>query len=150
MWAYFLVVQFPVLFDSLSPKELQHARLLCPSLFPGVCSNSCPLMPSNHLIHCCPFLLLPSIFPSIRIFSSELAFCIRWPKCWSLKFSISPSNEYTGLISFRTNWFDLLAVQGTLRSLLQHHSSKASFFGTQLSLWSNSHRTTGKTIALTI
>ena len=106
------------------------------------------VMPSNYLIFRCP-LLLPSVFPSIRIFSSELALHIRWPKYWSFSFSITPSSEYSGLISFRIDWFDLLAVQGTLRSLLQHHSSKASFFGTQLSLWSNSHRTTGKTIALT-
>ena len=95
------------------------------------------VMPSNHLIHCHPLLLLPSIFPSIRVFSSESVFHIRWPKYWS--FSISPSNEYSGLISFRVDWFDLLAVQGTLKSLLQHHSSKASilwhsaFFMVQLS-----------------
>ena len=86
------------------------------------------VMPSNHLILCCPFLLLPSIFPSIRVFSIESVLHIRWPKCWSFSFSISPSNEYSGLISFRIDWFDLLAVQGTLKSLLQHHSSKASIF----------------------
>ena len=97
------------------------------------------LIPSNHLILCRPLLLLPCIFPSIRVFSSELALHIRWPKWWSFSFSISPSNEYSELISFRINWFDLLAVQGILRSLLQYHSSKASFFGTQPSLWSNSH-----------
>ena len=79
--------------------------------------------PSNHLILCCPLLLLPSIFPSIRVFSSELALRIRWPKCWSFSFSISPSNEYSGLISFRMDWLDLLAVQGTFKNLLQHHSS---------------------------
>ena len=107
-------------------------------------------MPSNHLILCCPLLLLPSILPSIRVFSNESAVCIRWPKYWS--FSISPSNEYSGLASFRIDWFDLLAVQGTLKSLLQHHSSKASvlqcsaFFMVQLSL---PYMTTGKTIALT-
>ena len=84
------------------------------------------VMPLNHLILCCPLLLLPSIFPSIRVFSSESALCIRWPEDWSLSFSISPSNEYSGLISFRMDWLDLLAVQGTLKSLLQHHSSKAS------------------------
>ena len=83
-------------------------------------------MPSNHLILCCPLLLLPSIFPSIRVFSNESVFCIRWPKYWSFSFSISPSNEYSGLSPFRIDWFDLLSVQGTLRSLLQHHSSKAS------------------------
>ena len=96
-------------------------------------------MPSNHLIFCCPLLLLPSIFPSIRVFSNESVLHIRWPKYWSSSFSISPSNEYSGLISFRMDWLDLLAVQGTLRSLLQHHSSKASilqcsaFFIVQLS-----------------
>ena len=84
------------------------------------------MMPSNHLILCHPFLLLPSIFPSIRVFSNESALRIRWPKCWSFSFNISPSNKYSGLISFRMDWFDLLAVQGTLKSLLQHHSSKAS------------------------
>ena len=84
------------------------------------------VMPSNHLILCCPLLLLPSIFPSIRVFSNESALRIRWPKYWSFSFSISPSNEYSGLISFRMDWLDVLAVQGTLKSLLQHHSSKAS------------------------
>ena len=84
------------------------------------------VMPSNHLIFCCPLLLLPSVFPSIRVFSSESALRIRWPKYWSFSFSISPSNGYSGLISFRIAWLDLLAVQGTLKSLLQHHSSKAS------------------------
>ena len=109
-------------------------------------------MPSNHLILCCPFLLLPSIFPSIRVFSIESVLHIRWLKCWSFSFSISPSNEYSGLISFRTDWFDLLAVHGTLKSLLQHHSSKVSilrhsaFFIVQLS---HPYMTTGKTIALT-
>ena len=86
-------------------------------------------IPSNHFILCCPLLLPPSIFPSIRVFSKELALHIRWPKYWSFSFSISPSNERSGLISFRMDWFDLLAVQGTLRSLLQHHSSKASIRG---------------------
>ena len=85
-----------------------------------------PVMPTNHLILCCP-LLLPSIFPSIRVFSNELALCIRWPRYWSFSFSLSLSNEYSGLISFRIVWFDLLEVQGTLRSLLQHHSSKHHF-----------------------
>ena len=108
-------------------------------------------MPSNHHILCRPLLLLPSIFLSIRIFSNESAPRIRWPKYWSFSFSISPSNEHTGLISFRMDWFDLLAVQGTLKSLLQHHISKASilqcsaFFTVQLS---HPHLTTGKTIAL--
>ena len=96
------------------------------------------VMSSNHLILCC-LLLLPSTFPIISVFSSELALHIRWPKYWNISFSISPSNEYSGLISFRMDWFDLLAVQGTLKSLLQDHSSKASMFDAQPSLWSNSH-----------
>ena len=96
------------------------------------------VMPSNHLILCHPLLLLPSIFPSIRVFSNESVLHIRWPKYWSFSFSINPSSEYSGLISFRIDWFDLLAVQGTLKSLLQHHSSKASILWC-LSLWSISH-----------
>ena len=110
------------------------------------------VMSSNHLILCHPLLLLPSIFPSIGVLSNESALHIRWPKYWSFSFSISPSNEHPGLISFRMNWLDLLAVQGTLKSLLQHHSSKASilrcsaFFIVQLS---HPYVTTGKTIALT-
>ena len=110
------------------------------------------VMASNHLILCCPLLLLPSMFPSIRVFSNESAIRIRWPKYWSFSFNISPSNEYSGLISFRMDWLDFLAVQGTLKSLLQHHSSKASilllsaFFIVQLS---HPYMTTGKTIALT-
>ena len=111
------------------------------------------VMPSNNLLLCRPLLLLPSIFPSIRVFSNESVLCIRWPKYWSFSFSISPSNIYSGLISFKIDWFDLLAVQGTFKSLLQHHSSKASilrhsaFFIVQLS---HPYMTTGKTIALTI
>ena len=97
------------------------------------------VLPSSHLILCCPLLLPPSVFPSIRVFSNESVLLIRWPKYWSFSFSLSPSNEYSELISFRTDWLDLLAVQGTLKSLLQHHSSKASIFSTQLSLLSNSH-----------
>ena len=97
------------------------------------------VMPSNDLILCCPLLLLPSILPSIRDFSNESILPIRRPKYWSFSFSTSPSNEYSGLISFRMYWLDLLTVQGTLKSLLQHHSSKHQFFGTQLSLQSNSH-----------
>ena len=97
------------------------------------------VMPSNHLILCHPLLLLPSIFPSIRVFSDESVLHIRWPKYWSFSFSICPSNEYSGLISFRMDWFDLLAVQGTLKSLLQYHCSKASVLGAQPSLWSNPH-----------
>ena len=92
------------------------------------------MMPSNHLILCRPLLLPPSIFPSVRVFSNESALCIRWPKYWSFSFNTSPSNKHPGLISFRMDWLDLLAVQGTLKSLLQHHSSKASIFGAQLSL----------------
>ena len=92
------------------------------------------VMPSSHLILCHPLLLLPPIPPSIRVFSSESALHMRWPKYWSFSFSISPSNEYSGLISFRMDWLDFLAVYGTLKSLVQHHSSKASFFGAQLSL----------------
>ena len=109
-------------------------------------------MPSNHLILCRPLLLPLSIFPSIRVFSNESVLQIRWPKCWSFSFTISPSNEYSGLISFRMDWLDLLAVQGTLKSLLQHHSQKDQFFSAQSSLWSNSHIHTRllKTIALTM
>ena len=92
------------------------------------------VMPSNHLILCRPLLLLPSIFPIIRVFSNESALCIRWPKYWNFSFNISPSSEHPGLISFRTDWLDLLAVQGTLKGFLQHHSSKAPIFGAQLSL----------------
>ena len=109
-------------------------------------------MPSNHLIFCPPLLLLPSIFPNIRVFSHESALHIRWPKYWSFSFNISPSNEHPGLISFRMDWLDLFVVQGTLKSLLQHHSTKASilqcpaFFIVQLS---HTYMTTGKTIALT-
>ena len=151
-------VQFShsVVSNSLQPHGLQHTRPPCPSPTPGVYSNSCPLiesvMPSNHLILCHLLLLLPSIFPSIRVFPNESAFHIRWPKYWSFSFNISPSNEYSGLISFRMDWFDLLAVQGTLKSLLLHHSSEASilrclaFFTVQLS---HPYMTTGNTIALT-
>ena len=150
-------VQFScsVVSDSLQPHELQHARPPCPSPTPGVYSNSCPLSwwchptISSSVI---PLLLLPSIFSSIRVFSNESGLCIRWPKYWSFNFSISPSNECSGLISFRIDWLDLLAVQGTLKNLLQNNSSKASilqhsaFFILQLS---HPYMTTGKTIALT-
>ena len=110
------------------------------------------MMPSNHLIFCCPLLFLPSIFPSIRGFSNESALCVKWPEYWNFSFNISPSNEHPGLISFRMDWLDLLAVQGTLKSLLQHHSSKPSilqcsaFFIVQ---FLHPYMTTGKTIALT-
>ena len=142
--------------DSLRPHALQHTRLSCLSLSPGVFSNSCPLSQwclSNHLILCHPLLLLPSIFPSIRVSSNELPVHIRWPNYWNFIFSIRPSNEYSRLISFRIDWFNLLAVQRTLKSLLQHHNLKASifqhsaFFMVQLS---HSHMTPGKIIALTI
>ena len=146
----------PVVSDSLRPHRLQHARLPCPSPAPWACWNSHPSsrwwIPSTCLILCRPVLLLPSIFPSIRVFSSESVLHMRWPKYWSFSFSISPSNEYSGLISFRMDWLDLLAVQGTLKSLLQHHNWKASillcsaFFVVQLS---HPYTTTGKTIALT-
>ena len=125
--------------DSLPLDGLQHARLLCPSLSPGVCSNSCPLSRDCYLTSHLYLLLLSSIFPSIKVFSNELALGIRWPKYWSFHLNISPSNEYSGLISFKIDWFDLLPVQGTLKSLLQHHNLKVSilwcsaFFLVQLS-----------------
>ena len=135
--------------DSLRPHESQHARPPCPSPAPGLHSDS---RPSSHLILCRPLLLLPPIPPSIRVFSNESTLRLRWPKYWSFSFSISPSKEHPGLISFRMDWLDLLAVQRTLKSLLQHHSSKASIllrsalFTVQLS---HPYMTTGKTIALT-
>ena len=144
-----------VMSDSLWPHGPQHARPPCPSPNPRVYSNSCPL---NQWCHptisfpVIPFSSSPSIFPSIRVFSNESVLLIRWPKYWSLSFNISPSKEHSGLISFRIDWLDLLVVQGTLKSLLQHHSSKASvllrsaFFIVQLS---HPYMTTGKTIALT-
>ena len=136
--------------DSLRPHEPQHARPPCPSPTPGVYSDSTSIesvMPSNHLTLCHPLLLPLSIFPSIRVFSNESALCIRWPKYWSFSFNISPTNDHPGLISFRMGWLDLLAVQRTLKSLLQHHTSKASilqhsaFFIVQLS---HPYMTTGK------
>ena len=140
--------------DSLQPHELQHARPPCPSPTPSLpkLTSIESVMPSNHLILCHPLLLLPSIFPGIMVLSNESALHIRWPKYWSFSFNISPSNEHPGLISLRMDWLDLLAVQGTLKSLLQHHSSKASI------LWHSAfciiqflhpYLTTGKTIALT-
>ena len=143
--------------DSLWPHGMKDARLPCHSLSPRVCSNSCPLRWWCHQTissSVTPFLeLLPSIFPSIRVFSNGLTLCIRWPECWSFTFSISPCNEYLELICFRIDWFDLLPVQGTLKSLLQQHSSKASFFKSiQPSSRSNSCIPTWlleKTIALT-
>ena len=138
------------------PMDCSYADTLpCPSVYPWSLLKlifTASIMPSNHLILCHPFLLLPSIFPSIGVFSNESALCIKWPKYWNFSFSISSSNEYPGLISFRMDWLALLAVQGTLKTLLQHHSSNASvlrrsaFFTVQLS---HPYMTTGKTIALT-
>ena len=141
---YLSSVQFScsVVSDSLRPHELQHARPPRPSPTPGVHPNWTSIesvMPSSHLILCRPLFLLPPIPPSIRVFSNESTICMRWPKYWSFSFSIFPSKEHPGLISFRMDWLDLLAVQGTLKSLLQHHSSNASilrcsaFFTVQLS-----------------
>ena len=135
--------------DSLRPHELQHARPPCPSPTPEFTHS---VMPSSHPILCRPLLLLPPIPPSIRLFSNESTLRMRWPKYWSFSLSISPSHEYSGLISFRIDWFVLLAAQETLKNLLQHHSSKASilqcpvFFMVQRS---HLYMTTGKTIALT-
>ena len=135
-WLYSVQFSRSVMSDSLRPHESQHARPPCPSPTPRVHANSCP---SSHLILCRPLLLLALIPPSIRVFSNESTLRMRWPKYWSFSFNISPSNEHPGLISFRMDWLDLLAVQGTLKSLLQHHSSKASillrsaFFIVQLS-----------------
>ena len=140
--------------DSVTPWMAAHQASLSITnsrSFPKLMSTEL-VMPSNHLILCRPLLLLPSIFPSIRVFSSESALHIMWPKYWSFSFNISPSNEYSGLISFRMDWLDHLAAQGTLKSFLQHHSSKASilrcsaFFIVQLS---HPYLTTGKTITLT-
>jgi len=140
--------------NCLWSHELQHARPPCPLPTPRVYPNSCPLSRWCHLTissSVVPFLLLPSIFLNIRVFSNGSALHIRWPKFWRFSFKISPCNEHPGLISFRMDWLDLLAVQGTLKSLLQHHSSKASivcsaFFIVQLS---HPYMTTGKTVALT-
>ena len=135
--------------DSLQPHESQHSIINSQSL-PKLMSIE-SVMPSSHLILCRPLLLLPPISPSITVFSNESTLCMRWPRYWNLSFSISPSNEHPGLISFRMDWLDLLAVQGTLKSFLQHHSSKASifqrsaFFTVQLS---HPYMTTGKIIAL--
>ena len=150
-----LLFSHSVMSDSLRPHGLQHARLPCPSPTPRACSNSCP---SSRWCHptisssVIPFFSLPSNFPSIRVFSNDSALHVRWPKYWSFSFSISPSNEYSGLISFRIDWLDLLSVRGTLKCLPQHHSSKTSvlqhsaFFIVQLS---HSYMTPGKTVAFT-
>ena len=138
LWATTQSVQFShsVMSHSLRPHGLQHARPPRPLPTPGVYSNSCPLVGGHHqLILSHPLLLLPSIFPSIGVFSKESALHIRWPKYWSFSFSINPSNEYSRLISVNMNWLDLLAVRGTFKSLLQKHK----FFGTQFSLYFNSH-----------
>ena len=131
----FSSIQFSrsVLSDSLWPHGPQHARPPCPSPAPRVYSTSQSVMPSNHLILCHPLLLLPSIFPNIRVFSNELAFCIRWPKYWSFSFSISPSNEHSGLISFRMDWISLQS-KGLWRVFSNTTVQKHQFFGAQLSL----------------
>ena len=141
--------------NSLQPYRLQHTSLPCPSLPLGVCCNSCPLSQWHHstISACLPFLLLPSVFPASRSFSMSQLFASNWPKYCSFSFHIHPSNEYSGLISFRMDWLDLLALQVTLKSLLQHNSSKASillcsaFFMVQLS---HPYMTTGKITALII
>ena len=127
--------------QTLRPHGLQLARLPYPSLSPALCSNSCPIksmMPSNYLILCHTVLLLSSVFPSTRVFSNELALCIRQQKCWSFGFSISSSSEYSGLISFRIDWFDLHAVQGMLKSLLQHHHQGSLWPITEVSIYESS------------
>ena len=142
IYTYFVVQSLipVVLFVTPWTSACQAPR---PSLFPGVCSkfmSTESAMLANYLILCHPLFLLPSVFPSIRVFSNESILRIRWPKYWSFIFSISLSNKCSGLISFRIDWLDLLVVQQTLKSLLQHHNSKTfQFFGTQPSLWSNSH-----------
>ena len=160
LWSQ-LVVDFCLFF---LVQSLSHVRLFvtpwtaaCQASLSLTISQSLPkfmfiasVMPSSYLILWWCLLLLPSIFPSFRGFSNELSVCIRWPKCWRFSFSISPSSEYSGFISLKVAWFHLLAVQGTFRSLLQHHSSEAQFFGVLPSSQSSSHNTTGKTIALTI
>ena len=148
-------VQFSrsVVSDSLPSHESQHARLPCPFSSIGVHSNSHPSSRWCHLILCHPLFLLPPIPPSIRVFSNESTLRMWWPKFWSFSFSIIPSKEHPRLISFRMDWLDLLAVQGTLKSLLQHHSSKASILRHPafFTVWlSHPYMTTGKTIAFTI
>ena len=163
-WLLLLLFSHPVVSSSLWAHGLQQPGLPFPHHLPNFAQvhvhcmgeaiqPSHPLMSSSHLILWCPLLLLPSIFPSMRDFSSELAVHIRWPKYWSFSFSISPSNEYSGLISFKIDWFDLLAVHRTLRSLRQHHSLKVSILWCSafFTVWlSQPYVTTGKTIALTL
>ena len=156
LFSFISSVQFScsVVSNSVTPQTAAHQASLSitnsQSLLKLMSIES--VMPSNHLIFCCPLLLLSSIFPSIRVFSNESALHMRWPKYWSFSFNISPSSEYSGLISFRMDWLDLFAVQGTLKSLIQHHNSKASilqhsaFFIVQ---FSHLYMTTAKTIALT-
>ena len=154
--AWLVSVQFSrsVVSDSLLPHESQHARPPCPSPTSGVHSDSRPssqVMQSSHLILCRPLLLLPQSLPA-SVFSNESTLCMRWPKYWSFSFSIIPSKEHLGLISFKMYWLDLLAVQGTLKSLLQHHSLKASILWCSASFTvqhSHPYMITGKTIALT-
>ena len=155
IWPSSVLFSLSFMSDSLWPHGLQHARFPCPAPTPRACSKSCPLSrwchPTTSSL-CRPLFILPSIFPSIRVFSSEWVLRIRWPKYWSFSFSISSSSEYSGLISFSMDWLDLLAVQETHKSVLQHHSLKASilqhsaFFIVQLS---HPYMTTGKPIALT-
>ena len=130
-----LLFSHSVMSDSFNPTDCSTSDFLVLHYLRSLhkLTSTESMRPYNHLILCHPLLLLPSIFPSIRIFSYQSALRIRWPKHWSFSFSISPSNEYSGLISFTTDWFDLLAVQGTLKSIVQHHSSKTSTFGAQLS-----------------
>ena len=151
-----MLSSYPIMSDSLRPHGLQHTRPPCPSLSPGACSNSCPLSqwchPTISSSVVIPFSFCLQSCPASGFFSNESGLCIRWPKYWSFSFSISPSNEHSGLISFRMDWLDLPAVQGTLKSLLQHHSSKASIL--QLSAFvivqlSHPYMTLGKSIALT-
>ena len=147
IFACLLLFSCSVVSNSLWPHGLQHPRLPCPSSSPRACSNSCPLSHWCHPTILPPLCHLTSVFPSIRVFSNESALRIRWPKSWRFSFSISPSNKYSGFISFRIDWFDLLAVQGTPKSLLLLKSSqelfsrvqKHQFFGVQPSLWSSSH-----------
>ena len=163
IWCFYLLGDFPYQFSSVQfsrstmskslwPHGLQHTRLPCPSPVPRLMTIE-SVISSNHLILCRPLLLSPSILPRIRVFCNKSVLHIRWPKYWSFSLSISPYNEYSGLISFKMDWFDLLAVQGTLKSLLQHHSSKASiilcsaFFIVQLL---HLYMAPGKTIALTM
>ena len=137
---HLFIIQSSVTPDTLGPHGLQHATLPCPPpISRSLLMSMQSVMASSHLILGCPFLFLPSIFPSIRIFSSESVLCITWPKYWHFSFCIFPSTEYSVLISFRIDWFDFLAVQGTLKNLFHHCSLKASVLWHHPSLWFNSH-----------